>query len=270
MSKAVKRQNRKIRSFREHMVKLVTPFAAFPISVFWIKCVTTSTELAEVRSWAALHRSISLPTHIRAVGRCAHSWLVLSMLCTMGMSPEAARWWKDLEEAKDGRCHSKAGQISPGRIFLIPAACISCHHIPSLLCFGLHHWITPRQTTYRSQIPPFFIHICITENVPTGQDLEAEETPSPRSVTVDSRFYSVNISCFLVLVCVLYAVFRLSRFWERCPGMVTGFPPGEYHGILPVLFRYNLDFFLTRSSCGSLCRFMHSTGHSKSGILVHL
>lgn len=124
------------------------------------------------------------------------------------------------------------GRCSPGRIFLIPfprsAACISRHQTPRQLWFRLHLCITPRQITYRSLQHPFFTQICITENAPTLQDPEAEEKPRSNSkcVTVDSNFSlcQYHISCFLMLVYMLYVMLCLSQFWERCPGMVTGFP----------------------------------------------
>lgn len=80
MSKAVnvKRQNRKVRSFRECMVKLGLTFIAFPISAFLIRHVTASTELTEVSSSASLSQEHFSP-HIRAMSRSAASWLVFSM-----------------------------------------------------------------------------------------------------------------------------------------------------------------------------------------------
>lgn len=145
MSKAVnvKRQNRKVRSFRECMANLGLTFTAFPISAFLIKHVTASTELTGVSSSASLSQEHFSP-HIRAVSRSAASWLVFSMSLWDGVQKQQVVMKRSRRSkgVQQGRC-------LPGRISLLPvpgsAACIPCHQIPREICLGLHHWITPLQ-----------------------------------------------------------------------------------------------------------------------------
>lgn len=103
MSKAVngKRQNRKVGSCREHMIKLVFTFIALPTSAFLIKYVTISTELTGVRSSASLSQKHFTP-HTRSVSRYAATWLVFSMPLHDGDESGSSKWWwKDLEEVKE-------------------------------------------------------------------------------------------------------------------------------------------------------------------------
>lgn len=186
MSKAVnvKRQNRKVRSFWECLVKLVFMFIVFHNSPFLIKYEPISRVLTEVRSSASLSQKHFIPT--------SGLWADMQPLgLPFGHDGDESRgskwWWKDPEEVK---AETSLSQL----LVQLPAF----HVTKSLLWAPSMNNSTLRQITQRSLQ---FIHslhrLALQKMPPPGRTLRLRRNQHPNVLQCIPRFYTVN-TIFLV------------------------------------------------------------------------
>lgn len=123
--------------------------------------------------------------------------------------------------------------MSPRQNLPSPSSWFSCLHSMSPNPQGDLPWAPSLNNSTSRMIPQRTLKLiqplhrfAPQKMYPPCRTLRLRRNQDPNVLQWTPSFYTqYHISCFLRLVYMLYVIFRLSQFWEKCLRMVTGFPP---------------------------------------------